>query len=249
MDVPHLPPPAELLEGAALFLDFDGTLVELADAPDEISIPGDLHPLLERLVERLGGRVAIVSGRSIADLERHLGSVQLALSGSHGLELRFPDGTGIAVSAPGELADAQRQIAAFAAERDGLLVEEKPAGIALHYRQAPREAGKVAALMEGLADELGLEVQHGKMVAELRPGGADKGDALRALMREPPFTGARPVFVGDDLTDEHAFGAAAELGGAGILVGPPRPSTARWRLDDVAAVAAWLRNAAEGPHG
>ena len=94
--------------------------------------------------------------------------------------------------------------------------------------------------MDEVARRRGLILQHGKMVAELRPAGADKGDALRALMREPSFTGARPLFVGDDLTDEHAFAAAAELGGAGILVGPARPTAARYRLESVNAVAAWL---------
>src|SRR3546814_12002490 len=100
--------------------------------------------------------------------------------------------------------------------------------------------------MEKLAARSGLEIQKGKMVVELRPGGADKGDAVRAFMAEPEFAGARPVFVGDDVTDEHAFEAVAEMGGAGILVGPQRRSAAGYRLNDVAAVAAWLQEAAAG---
>src|SRR6185369_6443280 len=104
----------------------------------------------------------------------------------------------------------------------GLIVEAKPLSIALHYRRAPALEERILAFMRALARRPGFMLQRGKMVAELRPAGADKGDALKALMREPRFMGARPLFVGDDLTDEHAFAAAAALGGAGILVGPPR---------------------------
>ena len=242
-------PPLTLLDGAALFLDFDGTLVELADAPDAIEVPGGLHPLLERLSQRLDGRLGIVSGRSLGDLERYVRSPGLALSGSHGLELRRSDGSGGPAPAPAGLARAREAIARFAKTAPGLLVEEKPASIALHYRLAPESADSVAAFMLDLAGRTGLAVQHGKMVAELRPAGADKGDALRAFMAEPGCAGARPLFIGDDLTDEHGFEAAAQLGGSGILVGPPRESAARWRLGDVRAVARWLSEAVAADHG
>jgi trehalose 6-phosphate phosphatase len=243
-------PPASLLEGAALFLDFDGTLVELAERPDAIRVPGGLRFLLDRLARRLQGRLAIVSGRAIADLDRHLSLAGLAVSGSHGLELRPAGASTIrgAESPPG-LAEARRAVADHAAATPGLLAEEKPAGVALHYRLAPAEAERVEAFMAALAKRTGLEVQGGKMVAELRPAGPDKGGALRALMAEPIFAGARPVFVGDDLTDEHAFAAAAGMGGAGILVGPPRPTAARWRLAGVPEVARWLAAALEAGGG
>jgi trehalose 6-phosphate phosphatase len=146
----------------------------------------------------------------------------------------------LSVAVPPDLAEARAEIAAFAEGKDGLLVEEKPAGLALHFRLAPEREGEALALVEAIASRTGLEVQRGKMVAELRPPGADKGDALAALMREPPFAGARPLFVGDDLTDERGFEAAARLGGGGVLVGAPRATAALWRLPDVAAVAAWL---------
>ncbi|HWT11382.1 MAG TPA: trehalose-phosphatase [Allosphingosinicella sp.] len=239
-------PPPNLLDGAALFLDFDGTLVELAESPDSIRVPNELGPLLDRLRRRLGGRLAIVSGRSIADLERHLPLGGIAFSGSHGLELRLPDGTRLPLSVPIGLDDIAARVARFAERDGGLLVEAKPAGIALHFRRAPAEAAAAARFMAGLAEERGWSVQEGNMVVELRPHGATKGDALRAFMTEPDFTGARPVFVGDDLTDEHGFEAAADLGGAGILVGPERPSAARYRIDSVASVAAWLAGTAAG---
>ena len=234
------PPPAGLLEGAALFLDFDGTLVELAETPDAIRVPPALGSLLDRLHARLDGRLAIVSGRALADLERHLPRGDVACAGSHGLELRLAGGARLPLAAPAGLEEARAGIARFAAGRAGLIVEDKPLGIALHYRRAPHEEERVRALMAELAERHGLILQSGKMVAELRPPGADKGDALKALMREPSFAGARPFFVGDDLTDEHAFAAAAGLGGAGILVGPARPTAAHYRLASVAAVAAWL---------
>jgi trehalose 6-phosphate phosphatase len=236
-----LPPPSpDLFGNGALFLDFDGTLVELAETPDGISVSPDLPHLLRRLAERLDGRLAIVSGRAIRDLERYLDCDRLAVSGSHGLELRLPDGNLVPLATPRGLDQARDRIARFAGEAPGLLVEDKPFSVALHYRQAPERAEAVHAFMASLALATGLSVQSGKMVAELRPAGADKGDAVRAFMAEPPFAGARPVFVGDDLTDEDAFCAAADLGGGGVLVGPARDSAARWRLPGVAAVAEWL---------
>lgn len=237
-------PPLSLLEGAALFLDFDGTLVELAETPDAIRVPGALRPLLERLGRKLEGRLAIVSGRSIADLDLYVATPGICVAGSHGLELRSPDGRTSSPPPVAALEEARAEIAAFAEGRGGLLVEEKPAGVAVHYRRAPALEAEVAAFMAALAVRTGLVVQAGKMVAELRPPGPTKGDAVRTLMAEPAFAGARPVVVGDDITDEDAFEAAARMGGAGILVGPPRPSAALWRLDDVASVSRWLREAA-----
>ena len=240
------PPPLSRLAPAALFLDFDGTLVELADAPGAIAVPAGLAPLLDRLVARLGGRLAIVSGRALDDLRSHLGGAGAVLSGSHGTELHYADGRRIPVAVPPGLAAARDEIRRFAAGGEGLLVEDKPAGVALHYRLAPEREAEAAAFLASLAERSGLALQRGKMVAELRPLGTDKGAAVRRLMGEPPFAGARPVFVGDDLTDEDAFRAAESLGGAGVLVGPDRPTAARWRLDGVTEVTAWLESAAYG---
>ncbi|MEO7178282.1 MAG: trehalose-phosphatase [Allosphingosinicella sp.] len=240
------PPPLSRLAPAALFLDFDGTLVELADMPHAIAVPAGLASLIDRISLQLGGRLAIVSGRAVDDLRRHLGACAAVLSGSHGAELHYADGRSIPVSAPPGLAGARESVRRFAAGIDGLLVEDKPAGVALHYRLAPERAQEADSFLEALALRSGLVLQRGKMVAELRPAGSDKGSALRSLMAEPPFEGARPVFVGDDLTDEDAFRAAAALGGEGVLVGPARPSAARWRLDGVADVTAWLEAAACG---
>ena len=164
----------------------------------------------------------------------------IAFCGSHGLEVRLADGTRLPLDVPPGLDEVRERARHFAGERHGLLVEEKPAGLALHYRQAPAEARAVADFMEMLARRGRFTVQRGNMVVELRATGADKGDAVRAFMGEPPFSGARPIFIGDDLTDEHAFTAAAALGGAGVLVGPERQTAARYRLPSVASVAEWL---------
>lgn len=235
--------------GAALFLDFDGTLVELADTPDSILVPFELRHLLGRLSARLEGRLALVSGRPIADLDRHVGQTAIARSGSHGLELELAGGGGRSARVPAGLDQAQRSVAEFAAARPGLLVENKPAGVALHYRLAPQLAAEAEQFMTDVGACTGLDVQLGKMVAELRPAGPDKGSAIRELMAEPGFAGARPVFVGDDQTDEHAFAAAAAMGGAGILVGPPRPTAASWRLAGVSEVALWLERSLEALGG
>ena len=240
-----LAPPPEQLDHFALFLDFDGTLVELAETPDAIRVPPHLSPLLGTLSQKLKGRLAIISGRAIRDLERHLACVGMAVSGSHGLELRLRDGSFVPLAVPRGLDHARERSMRFAGAIPGLLVEDKPFSIAIHYRKAPDRAEEVHAFMTGLASSTGLILQQGKMVAELRPPGADKGDALRALMTEPEFAGARPLFVGDDQTDEDAFRAAADLGGGGVLVGPARATAAKWRLDDVSDVAAWLQRLAK----
>ncbi len=217
--------------------------MELADTPGAIRVGETLPRLLRRLQAALDGRLAIVSGRALADLESHLDCSGIAVSGSHGAEIRRGDGALLSLEASHGLDAVRGEAAAFAAEH-GLILEEKPSGVALHYRLAPDVGVRAVEMMTGLAVQSGLSLQHGKMVVELRPPGADKGAALAALMREPPFAGARPVFVGDDLTDEHAFEAAAAMGGAGVLVGAPRTTAARWRLAGVAETLAWLEAAA-----
>lgn len=218
--------------------------MELAETPDAIVVGEALPALLRTLSYRLGGRIAIVSGRAVSDLERHLDCAGIAVSGSHGVELRMPGVSVPVMAASVDLDHVRAAVERFAGDVPGLVVEEKPAGIAVHYRQAPEEADNVERFMSDLSVQAGMALQRGKMVAELRPAGIDKGAAVRALMAGAPFAGARPLFIGDDVTDEHGFEAAAASGGAGILVGPPRATAASYRLDDVSAVAAWLEGAA-----
>lgn len=232
------PPPA-LLGEASLFLDFDGTLIEIAERPDAVKVSARLSQVMGRLIDRLEGRVAVISGRPAEQLERLLGC-PITIVGSHGLEFhgdlaRLGNG-----SRPPALAEALRAMHALADRRPALLVEDKPFGAALHFRQCPEAEAECHALAEDLAARHGLLLQPGKMMIEVRAPGGDKGTAIRTLMRETPFAEGTPVFMGDDLTDEPGFAAATELGGAGILVGERRPSLALFRLGGVAAAIAWL---------
>jgi trehalose 6-phosphate phosphatase len=238
---PHLPPPPPLgeVEGPALFLDFDGTLVAIAATPDAIHVPGDLAERIGALAERLDGRLALVSGRATGDLERHLGSLPFARAGSHGMARFTADGEELGPPAEPIPEEASAALQAFA-ERPGILYEAKPHGGALHYRAAPDLAHEANHLAEALAKRHGLSVKLGKCVTELVRPGADKGAAVHAFMDDEDFAGALPVFVGDDLTDEDGFVAAADMGGFGVLVGDPRPTAARYRLATVADVHHWL---------
>jgi trehalose 6-phosphate phosphatase len=236
-------PPPGLLAGAALFLDFDGTLVELAPTPGAVHVDERLTRLLTTLSQRLDGRLAIVSGRPVETL-RELLPPALLIVGSHGLEFGTPDGAIDLPLRPSAFAVIVEHMARLAAEHPGLVVEDKPLGAALHYRQLPEAEAACLELAAALAEEHDLHLQPGKMMIEVRAPGGDKGSAIERLMREPDMQGARPVFMGDDLTDEPGFEAAAKLGGAGILVGPVRPTQAQYRLESVAAAIAWLETCA-----
>jgi trehalose 6-phosphate phosphatase len=236
-------PPPQLLENASLFLDFDGTLVDLADRPDAVHVPPGLHDLLGALGRRLSGRLAIVSGRGARDVADQLGQPPCLIVGSHGAEFRDATGRITAPLRSPTLEEAVLAVRAFADGKQGLLVEDKPQGVALHYRLAPARQDECDAFAQDLARRTGLYLQTGKMMVELRMGGADKGIALNRLMGQTAMRGTRPVFLGDDDTDETAFRAARALGGAGILVGPVRVTAALWRLPDVAHVHDWLAEA------
>ena len=238
-------PPIELLRDASLFLDFDGTLVDIAPRPDSVRVSAELADLLTRLEARLGGRLAILTGRSIADVEQLLGPLPFAVGGQHGLETRRGGRLGGDVGRPEVLDSVVSGLRQLEREFPGVLVEDKPLGVALHYRQAPHAEDACRSAAEAASRQSGLEIQPGKMVFELKPKGANKGDALAAMMADPPFAGTRPVFVGDDLTDEPAFAAAQGLGGAGIIVGDRAPTKAHYRVESVEEALAWLRQACE----
>ena len=202
--------------------------------------------MLDRLATRLGERVALVSGRSVAQLDGFLGesSRRLAVVGSHGAETRHIGSAITRPDRPEALDAAQKLIVESFGDRDGVVIEEKSLGVGVHYRLDPRVEEEAHALAAKLAHAHDLEVQKGKMMVELRLPGHDKGSAIAAMLDEPPFAGCRPVFVGDDLTDEPGFAACAAAGGAGVLVGAARETAASYRLPDVAAVRDWLAEAA-----
>ncbi|WP_082525982.1 trehalose-phosphatase [Brevundimonas sp. Root1279] len=241
----RLPAPPPSLPRPALFLDLDGVLAELAETPDAV-VP---HPrrtaVLKGLIPRLDGRVAIISGRTIAEIDRIAEDSMASASGVHGLERRRADGSFLRAEASETVRHAIAAFEDFARTRPGVTVEDKAVAAGLHYRGAPDAAPAAEALVHRLAAETGLSVQPGNMVIELKTPGASKGTALKAFMAEAPFAGATPVMLGDDLTDEDGFKAAAELGGFGVLVGPPRETAARFALPDVDAVLAWLETLQE----
>lgn len=240
----RLPPPPSLetllAQGpVALFLDFDGTLVDIAATPDAIEVPGDLVDRLHALCERMGQRVALISGRALDDLEAHLPALTVCRAGSHGASRLLADGERLGKEPEGLPDAAVARLRAFAQD-NGLLYETKAHGGAVHFRQTPEMRDEAVALGRRVADEFGLDVFTGKGLVELVRPGANKGEAVRAFMENEPFRSARPVFVGDDTTDEDGMEAAAEMGGFGIAVGERENAKARYGLDSVAAVHQWL---------
>ncbi len=238
---PMLPPPPPLSQIAnpALFLDFDGTLVGIADTPDAIHVPGDLAARLGLLAQRLEGRLALVSGRAVDDLGRHLGTMEFARAGSHGVARYDSEGTLLGdepTPIPPEVDAALRNFA----DREEVMYEAKPHGGALHFRVRPERMEAVNRFAEELALAHGLSLKIGKQVTEVVRPGADKGGAVRAFMADSDFAGAVPVFVGDDLTDEDGFVAVTDMGGFGVIVGDRRATAAHYRLASVAEVHHWL---------
>jgi trehalose 6-phosphate phosphatase len=230
----------------ALFLDVDGTLLDIAPHPAAVKVDAPLRQLLGRLRTASGGALALVSGRSVADVESLFAPLALCVAGQHGAERRDFGGRLLRqVRQPVGLRVAAERLGRFAAERPGLVLENKGLNIAVHYRNAPACERELAEEFARIIAELGedFELQPGKMVFELKPVGQSKGAAIAAFMREEPFQGRVPVFVGDDLTDESGFAATNKLGGHSIKVGAG-DSVASWRLPDTDGVRAWLRSLA-----
>lgn len=223
----------------ALFLDFDGTLVEIAAGPDSIAVRQGLNRALCKLSDRLGGRLALVSGRAIEDIERHLGPLPLAMAGSHGASIRSADAASLGSQAQGIPDEARATLRQYA-NLHGLDLEEKPHGAALHFRSKPEFEQQATDYASLVASRHNLTAKRGKCVVELVEQGRDKGSAVRVLMDSEPFQGAAPYFIGDDITDEDGFAACQRLGGAGILVGERGTSSAEFALAGVAAVHTWL---------
>lgn len=227
----------------ALFLDFDGTLADIVADPDAARLSEDRSQSLIALATRFGGAACVLSGRALADLDRRAPDA-LWRVGGHGAETAPPGpASAQAVSDPDltRRRDALlKALAPLAEALPGVHVETKTHGAALHYRRRPdAEAACHEAMTRALDAIAGFEMQAGKRVIEARPEGVEKGRALTGLMARAPFSGRRPVMVGDDLTDESAMRAAMALGGAGVKVGPG-PSVADWRLDSPDDVFEWL---------
>lgn len=248
MPLPELP---ASVEGLALFLDVDGTLLEIAPTPDAVTVPAGLVPLLTSLARRLDGAMALLSGRPLVQLDTLLAPFRPAAAGVHGAELRRADGVVVEAGPTPPIDPALRRwLTAELANRPGVRIEDKGSAIACHYRAAPQSAPYVkAAALAAQRAHPGLAILEGRMVVELRHAGADKGRALRALMAGPPFAGRRPVAIGDDVTDLDAFRAAEALGGLGLAVGMTLAPARACVFDGPAAVHAWLARLAHATKG
>jgi len=240
-----VPPPAD---AACLFLDVDGTLVDFAPTPDEVRVDAELVDLLRAIELRTGGALALVSGRSIAELDRLFAPLSLPAAGVHGFERRDAQGAFHRQSLLDEhLLPARNALAQVVAAHAGLLLEDKGAALALHYRRAPQLETEARTALVRLLDSLlpEYELLEGDAVLEIKPASHSKASAIEAFLREPPFAGRIPVFIGDDLGDFDGFVAVRKQHGMGIAVGDR--VAADWRLADPAAVRAWLRSTFVGP--
>lgn len=237
---PSEAPPRLYPDRHALFLDFDGTFVDFAPQPDAIELKPGSRELLGRVRDRLGGALALVSGRKIADLDRFLAPLELPASGVHGQEFRPKRGDFRVTPPTPQMDGARRRLATALAADDPLRLEDKGAALVLHFREHPDQrdrASRVAAL--AVAELSDLHAVEGHSIFEIRQRGISKAMAIGLFAAAEPFSGRIPVFVGDDTTDEDGFRAAAEAGGFGVKVGGGATAAA-YRLRDVAAVHAWL---------
>jgi len=239
--------PPRLPLSAGLFLDFDGTLVPLAQRPQDVLVGSWLVPTLEAIGRGLDGALAIVSGRPLRGIDAFLHPLVLAAAGAHGVERRDANGR-IELHRSAPPAHVVACAGQLAARHADLILELKPSGLALHFRLRPalgalcREA-LAAALAEAPGVALEWELLDGHCVCELKQRAVSKASAVRAYLAEPAFARRLPVFVGDDVTDEDGIQAVQAVGGFGIRVGPGQ-TQARYRLDDTHAVASWLIEAA-----
>lgn len=232
----------------ALFLDLDGTLIDIVADPGAVVAPASLVHVLELLARRWDNAIAIISGRPITAVDLILAPLRLSAVGVHGAEIRIHRDADIVRSGRAINAPLASRIAALA-EVPGVLIEDKGVAIAVHYRQVPPDRlGELRRRVQrAIRDEPSSDVAllEGKRVFEIKPAAMNKGTGLAELMRHPPFTGRRPIFLGDDVTDEYAFARLPEWGGLGIAVGVLRKG-AEFALPDAAAVRQWLHSMVDG---
>ena len=231
----------------SLFLDVDGTLLDIAERPDAVAVPVPLREALQRIYQRTSGALALVSGRRLDDLDRLFWDVRYPAAGQHGLERRDASGTVTrARGAANQVAAAARDIRRQASGLNGVLIEHKGLTLAVHYRLAPQMQEWAATVTREVVARLGSEfrVIEGKMVFEIKPSGRDKGVAIAEFMREAPFAQRVPVFVGDDVTDEDGFAVVNAMNGLSVKVGPGS-SAAQWRARGADTVRPWLGDYAD----
>jgi trehalose 6-phosphate phosphatase len=225
-----IPLPSANLRDIAVLLDIDGTILDIAPTPGAVTVPASLRQTLARLSRHTGGALALVSGRSLADIDLLFAPLRLPAIGGHGAELRSSaNGEMESEHAPALDDGVRDRLTELAVAAPGVLVEDKGYSLAVHYRLAPEQEGRVKQAVAAIKAELSeepIEVLPGKAVLEIKPAGFHKGAAIRQLMQHKPFAGRRPVFVGDDTTDESAFAVMPEFDGLGFSVGRHARGTA-----------------------
>ena len=235
------------LDRTAIFFDIDGTLLDLAPTPLEVNVSARLQNSLAALKQRLGGAMAFVSGRPIAEIDRLFAPLKVAAVGGHGAEIRIAPGAGVTRSKLARIDDELRAEFATIVELDsGIIIEDKGYSVAIHYRLAPDAGGEVMKHIVAICRSercAALEILPGKFVIEVKPSGYSKGSGLVEMMTVPPFTGRKPIFIGDDITDHAAFAALPEFGGTGISVGGMQPG-ASFNFDGPQDVRLWIERLA-----
>jgi trehalose 6-phosphate phosphatase len=246
MEMTVLSPPADARQ-CAILLDIDGTILDIAPTPRDVSVPPTLRHTLARLQELTGGALALVSGRLLADIDLIFAPLKLAAVGGHGAELRSMPNTEPQRLAASLSPELRRRLARLTGLGPGILVEDKGYSLALHYRLAPELAPALQAAVVAICDQMPagtVDVLPGKAVVEVKPVRVGKASAVVELMKHAPFRGRRPIFIGDDVTDEPVFGAIAQFGGLGFSVGRivagvdghfSRPEQVRTWLEEIAA--------------
>lgn len=238
------------LETTALFLDVDGTLLDIEDHPGDVRADPELVELLQQLLMHLNGALALISGRSIAEIDRIFDHVHFPAVGAHGAEMREANTVRAAPPSQPLPAHVLARITQLVDDHDGLLLEQKKGGVSLHYRRAPELAATCRALVLEVMPELESDFRliDGKMVYEIAPRQHNKGEAIRQLLKSHEFEQRQPVFIGDDITDEDGFEVVNALQGISIRVGGGSATVARYALDSVADVRAWLRSVVAANH-
>lgn len=243
-NLPTAAHPGLASQNLALFLDVDGTLLEIAPTPDAVVVPDSLKTLLNELSIRLDGALALVSGRTLPVLDKLFSPYQFIAAGVHGCERREPSGCiRLPTVDAGVIAAARDDLSHWVAENQGLLFEDKGYALAVHYRRVPHMETPVRKNMIELVQLMGrqFELQPGKFVFEIRPCGYSKRSAIESYMRQAPFRDRMPVFMGDDLTDEGGFAVVNEMRGLSIRVGDDRPTLAAYQLASVDEAVRWLQ--------
>lgn len=225
-----IPLPSANLCDIAVLLDIDGTILDIAPTPGAVIVPASLRQTLTRLSRETGGALALVSGRSLGDIDLLFAPLRLPAIGGHGAEIRLsPHKDAETEHAQALDGTLRERLAEIAVDAPGVLVEDKGYSLAVHYRLAPEHEGRVKEAIAAIKADWPkepIEVLPGKSVVEIKPATFHKGVAIRELMQHKPFAGRRPIFVGDDVTDESAFAVMPEFNGMGFSVGRSAPGTA-----------------------